>query len=43
MVEFANFSVRILTNKKLLPLKLGIHLPRAKDLLDIEFLRRHGP
>ncbi|MEO6996027.1 MAG: hypothetical protein ABI273_20665 [Lacunisphaera sp.] len=41
-VELANFSVRILTKKKLLSLKLSIHPPRAKDLLDIEFLRRHG-
>lgn len=40
-VELGDFSVRILTKKKLLALKLGIHPPRAKDLLDIEFLRRH--
>jgi len=40
-VELGDISVRILTRKKLLSLKLGIHPPRAKDTLDIEFLRRH--
>ena len=40
-VELGDFRVRILTKKKLLSLKLGIHPPRAKDALDIEFLRRH--
>jgi hypothetical protein len=42
-VELRGISVRILTKKKLLSLKLGIQPPRAKDLLDIEFLRRHVP
>jgi len=40
-VELGDFSVRILNKRKLLSLKLGIHPPRAKDALDIEFLRRH--
>lgn len=40
-VQLSDVSVRILTKKKLLSLKLGIQPPRAKDLLDIEFLRRH--
>lgn len=40
-VELGDFSIRILNKKKLLSLKLGIHPPRAKDALDIEFLRRH--
>ena len=40
-VRFGDISVRILTKKKLLSVKLGIQPPRAKDLLDIEFLRRH--
>jgi hypothetical protein len=40
-VELDGFSVRILNKKKLLSLKLGIQPPRAKDQLDIEFLRRH--
>lgn len=42
-VEIGEFSVRVLTRKKLLSLKLGIQSPRAKDLLDIECLRRHVP
>jgi len=36
-----DFSVRVLNKKKLLSLKLGIQPPRAKDAVDIEFLRRH--
>jgi hypothetical protein len=40
-VTLGDFSVRILTKGKLLSLKLGIQPPRAKDALDIEFLRRH--
>ena len=40
-VRLGDISVRILTKKKLLSVKLGIQPPRAKDLLDIEFLRRH--
>lgn len=40
-ISLGGFSVRILTKKKLLSLKLGIQPPRAKDALDIEFLRRH--
>jgi hypothetical protein len=40
-VSLGDFSVRILTKGKLLSLKLGIQPPRAKDALDIEFLRRH--
>jgi hypothetical protein len=41
LVELDGFSVRILTKKKLLSIKLGIQPPRTKDLIDIEFLRRH--
>jgi hypothetical protein len=40
-VQLGDVSVRILTKKKLLSLKLGIQPPRTKDLIDIEFLRRH--
>jgi hypothetical protein len=40
-IILGDFSVRILTKKKLLSLKLGIQPPRAKDALDIEYLRRH--
>lgn len=40
-VTLGDFAVRVLTKKKLLTLKLGIQPPRAKDALDIEFLRRH--
>jgi len=40
-IDLGGFSIRILTKKKLLSLKLGIQPPRAKDALDIEFLRRH--
>jgi len=41
-VDLDGFSVRVLTKKKLLALKLGIHPARTKDLIDIEFLRRHA-
>ena len=37
----ADFSVRVLTKAKLLEIKLGIQPPRAKDLLDIAYLRQH--
>lgn len=40
-VNLGDFSIRILTKRKLLSLKLGIQPPRAKDAIDIEFLRRH--
>ena len=40
-VDLGGFSVRILNKRKLLALKLGIQPPRAKDAIDIEFLRRH--
>jgi len=40
-IDLTDFSVRVLTKKKLLALKLGIHPSRAKDSIDIEFLRRH--
>jgi len=33
--------VRIINRKRLLTIKEGISPPRAKDTLDIEFLRRH--
>jgi len=42
-VDLDGFSVRILNKQKLLTLKLGIQPPRAKDAIDIEFLRRHVP
>jgi hypothetical protein len=41
LVDLGGFSVRILNKRKLLELKLGIQPPRAKDAIDIEFLRRH--
>jgi hypothetical protein len=40
-VNLGDFAVRVLGKSKLLTLKLGIQPPRAKDVLDIEFLRRH--
>ena len=41
IVDLDGFAVWILTRKKLLNLKRGIQPPRAKDAIDIEFLRRH--
>jgi hypothetical protein len=41
VINLANFSVRILSKRKLLAIKLGIQPPRTKDLIDIEFLRLH--
>jgi len=41
LVDLKGISVRILNKKKLLSIKLGIQPPRAKDLIDIEFLQRH--
>jgi hypothetical protein len=41
LVDLGGFSVRILNKRKLLELKLGMQPPRAKDAIDIEFLRRH--
>jgi hypothetical protein len=41
VINLANFSVRILSKRKLLSIKLGIQPPRTKDLIDIEFLRLH--
>ena len=40
-VNLGDFAVRVLGKSKLLALKLGIQPPRDKDVLDIEFLRRH--
>jgi hypothetical protein len=41
LFDLDGFSVRILTKRKLLSIKLGIQPSRTKDLIDIEFLRRH--
>lgn len=40
-LDLDGVSIRVLSKRKLLELKLGIHPARAKDLADIEFLRRH--
>jgi hypothetical protein len=42
-IDMSGFSVRALTMRKLLSIKLGIVPARAKDAVDIEFLRRHVP
>lgn len=39
-VDLADLRVRIIGRKRLLAIKLAIQPPRAKDALDIEFLRR---
>jgi hypothetical protein len=41
LLPCGDFSLRVLTKAKLLEIKLGIQPPRAKDVLDIEYLRRH--
>jgi hypothetical protein len=41
LLDFEDFSLRVLTKAKLLEIKLGIQPPRAKDILDIEYLRQH--
>jgi hypothetical protein len=41
LADLDGYSVRILNKQKLLSIKLGIQPPRTKDLIDIEFLRRH--
>lgn len=40
-LDLDGIAIRVLSKRKLLELKLGIHPARAKDLADIEFLRRH--
>lgn len=40
-VELDGLTVRIINRRRLLAIKLAIQPPRAKDALDIEFLRRH--
>lgn len=40
-MDLGSCSVRVLTKKKLLELKLGIRPARIKDQVDIEFLQRH--
>jgi hypothetical protein len=42
-IDLSGFSVRLLTMRKLLSIKLGIVPARAKDAVDIEFLRDHVP
>ncbi|HXN35089.1 MAG TPA: hypothetical protein VN877_02895 [Opitutaceae bacterium] len=42
-IDLGGFSVRVLTRPKLLSIKLGIVPLRAKDAVDIEFLRSHVP
>jgi len=42
-IDLSGFSVRALTRKRLLAIKLGIFPTRAKDSIDIEFLRGHVP
>lgn len=42
-VELDGARIRIIGRSRLLAIKLGIQPPRAKDALDIEFLRRHVP
>lgn len=39
-IPFRNSSLRVLTAKKLLELKEGIHPPRPKDKMDIEILNQ---
>jgi hypothetical protein len=40
-VEFRLKSLKIISKRKLLEIKLGIDPPRQKDQIDIEFLRKH--
>jgi hypothetical protein len=42
-VDLEGARIRIIGRRRLLEIKLGIQPPRAKDTLDIEFLRRHVP
>ena len=40
-INLGEYAVRVVNKRRLLQLKLGIHPPRTKDALDIEFLRQH--
>jgi hypothetical protein len=40
-LRVGDWPVRVLTKAKLLEIKLGIQPPRAKDVLDIAYLRQH--
>ena len=40
-IDLDGFSIRALSKNRLLSMKLGIQPPRAKDSIDIEFLRKH--
>ena len=41
-VELEGIRVRIVNRRRLLAIKLAIRPPRAKDVIDIEFLRNDG-
>lgn len=41
-INVEGMAVRIINRERLLAIKLAITPPRAKDALDIEFLRNHG-
>jgi hypothetical protein len=40
-ISLGDYSVRVVNQRRLLQLKLGIHPPRSKDAMDIEFLRQN--
>ncbi len=40
-ISLGGHRVRVINKRRLLAIKLGIQPPRAKDAIDIEFLRRH--
>jgi len=40
-IELGADKIRIINRRRLLAIKLAIQPPRAKDALDIEYLRRH--
>ena len=40
-IDLGRIRVRIVNRRRLLAIKLAIRPPRAKDALDIEFLRQH--